>query len=619
MKVQVTKNGKFYRMLEVTTTDCGYIMTNQGRFFLNSYLINLSGMTNDEATTVVMKGEKAVLSHPILSNCICHLGKNEGGLVIEDYEKVKEREERDRQERIRNGEQAVTVRFGFFGIRIDDRLDKATLNTIRPLATYIEGNDDDLEFLDDQGYWNVTKKEVQGWYYKNEVIEALNNAGIVTKYCGVTVRTIDEMKEVQKKKTEEKEKADAEKRIEDEKRSGIIREFNSLEKVYCSKEDVEKALKLEEIYIPELGFEGDDIYGGGKWLMQDDENIYYAVNNGRDGDDWSRNNFPTGGAGAILYKIEKNAISLSILEKMMAYCPEKKQGDPVQKCLEFFKSKDVLPKELDLSSCSSFSGKALYVRIADKVWLGMTPEKDKVVLLTEGHSFFDNGLSYFNGNFYSALAFNFCESLYNKWLAALPEWARKAWNKEPIQQGRFFVKSYVVPDNNYALFYCYKHNFGITDVDYSRNVEIVFVDHPDGHGTSIWSDGRILTETMVCFNVTGKKHGNIEDENWLQPFVWDYDKKCKQVSDVAKKLLRADCYGFDKSILVNAASYNSVEEIVGNKNISVKRVEVGFSDGSSQIFFEVYGCFASYDDVTEIFALHADKETALKEYNTYQD
>ena len=466
----------------------------------------------------------------------------------------------------------------------------------------------------------MTKEEVRGWYYTSEVIEALNKMGVVTKYHGVTVNTGEEMAEVRQRLVKEKKKADEEKRIEDEKRSGIISEFKSLEMVYCTKIDVEKALKLEEIHIPELGFEGADIYGGGKWMMQDDEYIYYAVNNGRDGDDWSQNNFPTGGAGAILYKIEKNEASLNVLEKMMAYCPKKEQEDPVQKCLAFFRNENVLPKELDLSTCiGSFVGKALYVRIEGEVWIGITPEKDKVVLLAERHSFFDNGLSYFNGNNYSALAFNFCESLYNKWLGALPEWARKAWNKEPIQQGRFFVDSYVVPDNNYALFYCYKHNYGISNVDYSRNVEIVFVERPNGHGMSIWSDGRILTERMVCFNVTGNKYGNNEDKNWLLPFVWDYDKSCKPISDVARKLLKADCYGFDKSILVNAASYSEAEEIVGNKNISVKRVEVGFSDGSSQIFFEVYGCFASYDDVTEIFAFHADKETALKEYNTYQD
>ena len=42
-----------------------------------------------------------------------------------------------------------------------------------------------------------------------------------------------------------------------------------------------------------------DIYGGGSWFVIGSDWIWYVQNNGADGDDWSRNNVRTGGAGAI--------------------------------------------------------------------------------------------------------------------------------------------------------------------------------------------------------------------------------------------------------------------------------------------------------------------------------
>jgi len=46
-----------------------------------------------------------------------------------------------------------------------------------------------------------------------------------------------------------------------------------------------------------------NIYGGGSWFVVTDAHIWYVRNNGMDGDDWSRNNVRTGGAGAIGYRI----------------------------------------------------------------------------------------------------------------------------------------------------------------------------------------------------------------------------------------------------------------------------------------------------------------------------
>lgn len=45
------------------------------------------------------------------------------------------------------------------------------------------------------------------------------------------------------------------------------------------------------------------LYGGGNWFAVGREHIWYCQNNGGDGDDWSRNNVRTGGAGAIGWRI----------------------------------------------------------------------------------------------------------------------------------------------------------------------------------------------------------------------------------------------------------------------------------------------------------------------------
>ncbi len=49
-----------------------------------------------------------------------------------------------------------------------------------------------------------------------------------------------------------------------------------------------------------------DIYGGGRFFIIGKEEIWFVKNNGHDGDDWSRNNIQTGGAGGIGARIKYN-------------------------------------------------------------------------------------------------------------------------------------------------------------------------------------------------------------------------------------------------------------------------------------------------------------------------
>jgi len=56
--------------------------------------------------------------------------------------------------------------------------------------------------------------------------------------------------------------------------------------------------------IDDFGFK-EDIFGNGRWfvIQKDKKYIWKITDNGMDGDNWSRNNIPTGGAGAIGVRI----------------------------------------------------------------------------------------------------------------------------------------------------------------------------------------------------------------------------------------------------------------------------------------------------------------------------
>jgi hypothetical protein len=63
-------------------------------------------------------------------------------------------------------------------------------------------------------------------------------------------------------------------------------------------------------------FDTQTIYGGGDWLVINDAEIWYVENNGMDGDDWSRNNVVTGGAGAIGWMIPRDEMLVTELREL---------------------------------------------------------------------------------------------------------------------------------------------------------------------------------------------------------------------------------------------------------------------------------------------------------------
>jgi len=61
-----------------------------------------------------------------------------------------------------------------------------------------------------------------------------------------------------------------------------------------------------------------NLWGGGEWWVIQPEWVWHVRNNGFDGDDWSRNNIQTGGAGAIGVRVpfsEELAAKIRSLKK----------------------------------------------------------------------------------------------------------------------------------------------------------------------------------------------------------------------------------------------------------------------------------------------------------------
>lgn len=82
-------------------------------------------------------------------------------------------------------------------------------------------------------------------------------------------------------------------------------------------------IKEKGIFAPKNSYpEGEfitnrqTIYGGGDWFVIGNDKVWYVLNNGHDGDDWSANNIGTGGAGALGWYVPKTEDILGKLLEM---------------------------------------------------------------------------------------------------------------------------------------------------------------------------------------------------------------------------------------------------------------------------------------------------------------
>jgi len=155
---------------------------------------------------------------------------------------------------------------------------------------YYIRSEEDMEGLADWGGeryrgWAVGCREVE----KTLVREAEKRA----------TATEREEAKILLEREEAMKKRDKEVKVKKEELKLIINELHkAFENAEYPKDEF--TLEGEEIQNP---FNAQNIYGGGEWFVIREREIWYVQNNGMDGDDWSRNNVRTGGAGAIGVKL----------------------------------------------------------------------------------------------------------------------------------------------------------------------------------------------------------------------------------------------------------------------------------------------------------------------------
>lgn len=98
--------------------------------------------------------------------------------------------------------------------------------------------------------------------------------------------------------------ADAERKVDIEQRRAWRAEVDAIAAMICATGDQpDGPITLRSQHL--CG--GPTIYGGGEWFVVEPDGIWLVRNNGGDGDDWSRNNILTGGAGAIGWRVPVDA------------------------------------------------------------------------------------------------------------------------------------------------------------------------------------------------------------------------------------------------------------------------------------------------------------------------
>ena len=139
--------------------------------------------------------------------------------------------------------------------------------------------------------------ELRGWLTAQpEVVEKILNVReeLTLEYRR---REAEKRREEKRKKTQELQ----------EKVDDIKKAFTEAEYPDPKQESPEEAAQYQT-GCEKMRVEGEKIqnplnpenpWGGGEWWVIQENWIWYIINNGFDGDDWTRNNIETGGAGAI--------------------------------------------------------------------------------------------------------------------------------------------------------------------------------------------------------------------------------------------------------------------------------------------------------------------------------
>lgn len=123
----------------------------------------------------------------------------------------------------------------------------------------------------------------------------LGHEGDMGRYCYYRPATDEETKQLEAKERQRTEAA--------------TQQAAKTQQLSAIKEKIQSGERPDGVHVPEgeVLHSTQNIYGAGDWFVIGAEWIWFVQNNGMDGDDWSRNNVRTGGAGGIGWRIPFDA------------------------------------------------------------------------------------------------------------------------------------------------------------------------------------------------------------------------------------------------------------------------------------------------------------------------
>lgn len=235
------------------------------------------------------------------------MGQNagEGAAFCSNYEKDKENAETEHERNIASKQTPIKCWEGRMGLRFE-RLPRNVWSIIQPFGKHWTKQEAE-DWIEDCGSpLTDDVSDIIGWNYEEKALNALWAKGFSTEIFGTILSdqpSFDAAKAAKEEREKEIVKLTKERDgyIHAVKAALIILKTNML---VATPEQCQEARQGEKKLFSLAGIDGHNIYGSGAYIKELSDTAYYIQNNGMDGDDWSRNNYDTGGAGAICYKMQ---------------------------------------------------------------------------------------------------------------------------------------------------------------------------------------------------------------------------------------------------------------------------------------------------------------------------
>lgn len=278
--------------------------------YVNSSMIPTSGLTQDQMQKMLKKDESVAFTDERIFKCLFVMGENPGGYFVHNQDEIEAAREADAERKEAEAFANKSVEIGFmpsyFGLIVTMRLPSHIWQLIKPFATYHDGGESDQEWADDMGYFNADKRDLKGWYYSKEAMQALIDSGYKVAYRGCSIAIISQIDEVNKSISDQQLIEQKARNAYNNAKQQLInkRHYFSREAECMKAEETDYVGNLPQILFPAIEVSGQTIYGGGMWFHADENYLYIVQNNGHDGDNWSWNNYRTGGAGAICKRFQ---------------------------------------------------------------------------------------------------------------------------------------------------------------------------------------------------------------------------------------------------------------------------------------------------------------------------